>query len=274
MKIKKSLTKKPKYYAVHVSYYPEYYNKSLKVLEDILKRISNDNYTILVVNNNESLVHKRYLTTPKNFYFIDGTNTSWEFSGWDEGVDFLTNEFAIEENDVFLFSNDTFCHHRSFTLLDELMYSNAISYCSCNDVAVGHVDFTDKEFIVFDRKVQRWISTFLFAMNYKVLRGGVPFSECKTTDLIINNNSIKVNGCNDFYNNHLSKWLLGEGWYKSESSDLNVIVNKGKAITNEKILSSKLNENDVSIRSVYSGLFFSLVRKFQIKVYNILKKSK
>jgi hypothetical protein len=266
--------KSSKYYAIHVSYYPEYYDKSLRLLDSMIKRISNNDYAILVVNNNEVLAQNNQSLVSKNHYYINGSNTSWEFSAWDEGLDYFVNQFDINNNDVFIFSNDTFCQHRSFTILDELIFSNAISYCSYNDIAVGHVDFIDKDFIVFNRSVKQWISTFLFAMNYKVVKGVVPFSECEKKDLAIDNLSIKVNGCNESFNIHLTNWLLGHGWYKSETSDVNMIINKGKAIINEKVLSSKLEANRVDIRNVYSGLCSSLMRKVQVKIYNIVKHSK
>lgn len=254
---------------VFVSYYPNYYNESICRLERMAKRCFGENYVVLVVAN-RSISNEAPFIKKDNYYYITGTNSSWEFSAWDEGVKYIQEHLSPKDDDIVVLGNDTFCHHRVFTRFDEYCFSRAVLHELPSDVVVGFVDKSAHVLSVNGQDLDHWVSTFLFATRYDVVNNALPFSVCDIDDISYSNDKIIVSGCSKVFNDYLTSWLV-KGWYKKDDADKGLVISKAKAIVNEKSFSARLIKKNVSLVNVYSGNHLPLIRKVLVKLGVMLK---
>lgn len=107
-----------------VCFYPKKNCKAIEEFSDILLKTSTNAKLILIHNASSPL-------PPHISQKIDdvtfGSNSDWEFSGWDEGVEYIKNNLSIDDNDKLIFANDTFCHHRAFNAYNIFFFNQCIS---------------------------------------------------------------------------------------------------------------------------------------------------
>nr|WP_283131127.1 hypothetical protein [Enterovibrio norvegicus] len=259
-------------FIVFVSFYPEYFDESLNRLKRMLSNLNHSENTILVVSNNYVFNVKNINSEVESitFRFINGSNASWEFSAWDEGLKFIMTNYKIDERDTLIFANDTFCHHRSFTRFDEYCFTHSVKRYLNDDVVIGHIDKSPFPLLVKGIKVEKWISTFLFTAKYKTIKRTLPFSQCHIDDVEFKDGKISISRCDEKFNEYITNWLCNS-WYKSGSQNKELIRNKAKAIVNEKCFSGRLKENSVDIISVYTESWMIYFRRLQVKMSNIRK---
>lgn len=267
-------------YGVFVSYYPEYKETSFIEFIDILKR-TNQEFSIIVVNNNKqsNVFDKKQIDSVLE---IVGTNSGWEFSAWDEAIQFIRSNIKnLTANDYFVFANDTFNQHRFFNFYDKHLFVSAFLKNMKNDVPllVGEVNSFNQEFSVASYAGNNWVSSYLFFANLKliesinkfdVINALVPDSVASIEDGVIKfDHLISLNlAC------HLNSWFFpkkkSKGWYGSGNSDKQLLFLKIKAILNEKLLSLRCVENGLLI-DVYSSMVSRFYLRLKYYLYNKIR---
>ncbi|HIF9248507.1 TPA: hypothetical protein ACX6Q2_003411 [Photobacterium damselae] len=255
-------------YIVFVSYYPEYFKKSLDKLIS-LNRENISDLNIVVVNNNAS---NNLIGENKTYDLLVGDNSYWEFSGWEQGLDFLNKKYDLKDEDIIIFANDTFCQHRSFGVIDKYIFEKGFNRLyEEKNIAIGDVDSFGKSFEICSHTQKEWISTYLFGMHYGTVKKILPLSSLKSLEdeIFFLNGEIKGIDISISLRKHLENWLLpndNTGWYKARKSDDNILKRKLLAILHEKKLSCNLLENDIKLVGVYKPFIFRFFRKIRSKL--------
>lgn len=262
---------------VLVCYYPKYKKRAIHDFLDILKNISL-NYNLLVVNNNENINNTSDDCFSYINYEINGSNNAWEFSAWDEGVEYLRENKLISEEDIIIFANDTFCHHRIFTFYNKWIFSRAFNKLASHDkLFVGELCKLPFYYVIFGLNANSWISTYLFGIRCKDLPTIEPFD--KVGQIKDVSQSIRIIKNNIFLSDssaeicaHLSRWLFPSmykhGWYKAKAGmvDDGLLFNKLKAIVNEKLLSAQAVNRGLTMYDVYQCKFLSKLAVIQARL--------
>ncbi len=262
-------------YGVFVSFYPNYAIDSFQRFERLLKRLNPSPNTIIACSVDSPLAKQKNA--------IVYSNTHWEFSGWQEGLDHLSSTHTIEDDDLIVFANDTFCRHRHFGWLDEIGFTLAFkSIAKALDQAIAGDLCTWKEVISLPGlQNNQWISTYLFAMRYQTLKllNGLHYSEGEINEIILELNDSQIKFCPQIdpqFSRYINGWLYptepGRGWPKSYGASAELKLGKIKAILNEKRLSLKLLNQGVRIEPVYIGPFnaYRLWRERALKLKRLI----
>lgn len=261
--------------AIFVSYYPSYLESCLPKLKKLLKHLTL-NSQILIVNNNNKPINN----IDSSITIIQGSNRDWEFSAWDEGVEYLTQNYTHIEESTIIFLNDTFYSHRVFTEIDYLLFKKSVKKIVARkyDFA-GEFNSFGESFEVLGVKSKGWISTYLFCCNGGKLKEIMPF--CKvdsnfTEEIKCDQSAQKLvlKNCSENLVSHLESWFFPKnpklGWYKNPSNKENSDLVKKKviAILNEKLLFAIATKSKLSIYDVYGSTLaqgYLLLRKWVYK---------
>ena len=257
---------------VLVAYYKDKYCEALVEYVKLLDSI-NKPYYLIVVNNTGDELPAVPGVELGNIDIVAGTNTSWEFSGWDEGVKYWKFSYPKITADYYLFANDTFCKHRFFNSFNRSTFASSFVKYYNSKAIVGDVNNFSESYNIFGVEMSGWISTYLFGVSAEALDFLMPFSKVDETSLSVSGNIVDVQGFSSNLNAHLTKWLFpknGGGWYKS-NSESSLIKNKLKAIANEKMLSATAKGMGVEIVNVYSGMLVKKINGIQEKIFGIIR---
>ncbi|MDH2171772.1 hypothetical protein N5J50_05900 [Acinetobacter johnsonii] len=249
-------------------YTEKYLSKALEEINFLAKNISKD-YKVIIVNNNCNL---------KVDNSIEGNNDHYEFSGWDSAVNLIRDKYKDKVKYI-VFANDTFCHHRKWSMYQRLKFStgfkkfiNQKSFGIC-----GEKNSFGEDFFLNDTKLHGWISTYLFILNSSfVLSENFKFNRAsETMNYYIDDISeIGITFNHVFDENlakHLNLWLYpldnNKGWYKAQSSTPRQKLNKLESILNEKLLTQAIIQSNGKICDINLSFFFRLIKslKFYFK---------
>ncbi|HCB1497649.1 hypothetical protein DET57_11377 [Klebsiella oxytoca] len=233
-------------YGIILLYYEKYADKSIKEFDDLLKKID-PNSKLIAISNSDSIL-------ASSCHLISGDNQNWEFSGWDVG---LSSIDKLNDSDVVIFCNDTFCHHNPWDDKIKKKFTRVFSrLINENSRApflgiAGTTDCAWKEFSIDDKKFCNWISSYLFLMTGSLLKkmnGSICIDENRLdkyihkdeSDQIIWNPSISQE-----LQRHLTQWIFGQdkdsGWYNKNNISPEKKIRKIKTILNEKYLTAICN---------------------------------
>lgn len=262
-------------FGILVVYSENYFAEALIEFHKILK-LTSSQYKLIVVINNTVLAEK-YKTFPVQhikFEVVFGSNIFHEFSGWQEGLDFIKNNHSDLYNESgYIFANDTLCKHRKYTPLHPLLFA-ICSYSvliSSKPKMAGQclseseeIDFNDVRFNIF-------IATYFFTLNRQAIKL-MDYKVMPTQELI---NQYLVGGhCEEsFFTEKLSMVLknrqlniLFNGlWYKSEKLNQNnkeFLYCKARSNLAEMYLSSKAHSNKIKFIDTY------LLIKLMNRIFN------
>jgi hypothetical protein len=267
--------KAPKIIAIFVSYYPSYLKSCLPPLKKLISH-SKASSQIIIVNNNDKPIND----IDDDITVIKGSNKNWEFSAWDEGVEYLTENYTHLEESTIVFLNDTFYSHRVFTQIDITLFKNAVKQVALKKIDfAGELNSFGESFEVLGVKSKGWISTYLFCISGSKVKELMPFCKVDSfyADQIKYDQQAKkliLENCSDNLTHHLESWFFPKnpklGWYKNSSNAENSDLVKKKivAILNEKLLFATALKFNVSIYDVYTSYLaqgYLLLRKFVYK---------
>lgn len=253
-----------------VCYYPQYQHKSVKLFKDILDSITKDNKLIVVNNNPELPFSNQYADAE-----LKGSNTCWEFSGWDESFRYITKN-KISNNPLLIMANDTFCQHRFFGKLIKLKLILAIKKQLLTPFTKRVMGFTNsigKEVNVFNMPLSQWISSYIFSIRLSDLKSIYPLSQVTTSNyknyFHITDKRINFQNCDDKFNTHMNNWLFpnkeNQGWYKNNKAiPLDILIMKAITIANEKLLSLRCEKENIRI--------VNIDKSFISQILNVLSK--
>ncbi|HED2826506.1 TPA: hypothetical protein R4Z37_002189 [Enterobacter kobei] len=260
-------------------YYPHYYEK---VRKEIFSIFANEHFHILFVDNSGKLIPEN--EPAANVQWLKGSNVAGEFSAWDEGYTLLTGDGTIDNDDIILFMNDTFCHHRFFTFYDRMLYRKAVAHCTVNGF-YGELSSTRTAFTINQLPLTAWISSYVFLSRRENIDKLMPLNNVQTIDdqeFVQINDGLKQRRVNvSFFsenlNQHLSHWLFPinrNGWYNAGKSSPAILLFKLKAIINEKLLSHKALINGLTVNDIYQGKLNRIYNSLRNRLYTFCKRHK
>jgi hypothetical protein len=230
-----------------------------------LIRLISKHYHIVVVNNSADANAK--CVDDIHHDSIVGTNKGWEFSAWDEAIEHIRSTKVVDDDAIYIFANDTFCHNRKFTIFNLILFAYQIRLLRSNSAKlIGELCRISTPYNIGGLNSSGWISTYLFATSSNGVKLLYPFDKAnmvlKSTpiDYIdIENQKVNLPGSDDIVNQHLSNWLFptahGHGWYKVKNNTTNPDLMRKKlmAIFNEKYLSACAENFGYVLTSVYKN---------------------
>jgi len=183
---------------------------------------------------------------------LSGTNKNWEFSGWQQGYEYVE---LHSDYDLILFANDSCLNHGIMKLIthkltNELLlkiYNESLFYGNINRIPDKYGDC-----LFQNKNLKGWIRTDAFIIPRKILKviSKVDFSNDFNINEIIPKN---VTRDSFLQNNHFSKgftnflldWFEKLWHSKFDPFENNLLFrNKTKAIINEKLLSYYIRESN------------------------------
>ncbi len=254
-----------KIYAIFLSYYEKYQATGIEKFTQLLNTLDYPSSLIVVSNGAEFKLN--------NINSIPGNNTNWEFSGWDKGLEKISN---FNDDDIFIFCNDTFCFHREWGAREQNRFSKAfLKLLDSNAQGIcGEVNSVNQNFQIFGHNTDHWVSTYLFALTGGILRKNnyrLSIPEKTLEMALVTADEHRVTwGCGVSPNltMHIQNWLypakIDSGWYNAQAAAPALKLRKAKTILNEKYLSALCKST--------GGIFISANPHFMLRAYMHLKK--
>jgi hypothetical protein len=185
---------------------------------------------------------------------LAGSNSFAEFSGYQEGLNYIRETYTLSASDVCLFVNDTINSHRKFSLLREFHLARMLINLPKYSFG-GYIESCDwAGFSICSRPITEWVSTYAFALDSQSLRKLDYKIEHKELfeSIDIDNLSHSMSSSysvSDPLRDHIIKWL-SEDWYNAKPISLwnsEKLKLKVACILNEKLLSAKCLKKSISI---------------------------
>ena len=220
---------------------------------------------ILVVNNPTILNSLRLDNRLTNWIILSGSNINAEFSGWQEGLNYILEESL--EHDCIIFANDTVNIHRCFTKLRLLLFCHQIA--RHRNAYVGTLlDIKNKNFYFYedpyiDNKflIYNYISTYLFSLDKSALvKLSYQLDYGNQLQSHINEYSTSDE---DFFLDTISYslkarliyWLFsGKGWYKGgkfTEQKRDMFRRKALCILNEFYLAHRSYQLNINLKDIF-----------------------
>lgn len=230
-------------YGIILLFYDYYSEKAVREFKYLLERVDPD-YRLIIVDNHGGIANVGEKV-------IRGNNINWEFSGWDTGLSTLS---TINDSDVFIFCNDTFCHHNTWNASIRERFCKVFRSLVKNNkqkssaILSGTTDSVWKGFSLSEKKFNYWVSSYLFLMTGSLLNkmGGRLCIEEEILNRYISmdseNNLVWGSEVSFSLQSHLTRWLFEDGedvgWYNKRNISFEKKIRKVKAIFNEKYLTA------------------------------------
>ncbi|HDC4344246.1 TPA: hypothetical protein QHT63_005309 [Klebsiella quasipneumoniae subsp. similipneumoniae] len=241
---------------------------------ELVNGVSKDNKIIIVDN---SLGNNTPQDSNDDIVYLRGDNSNWEFSGWDVGLEAIP---YINQSDVVIFCNDTFCHHNVWDTNTKKDFKNTFSKVTVKNefqpflALSGTTDSKWKVFSIENKKLVYWVSSYLFMMTGGLINKNnkkISISKSKLDQFIYLNEESKHmwgDGISHSLREHLDNWMYStdktQGWYKKDKLSPEVKIKKVKAILNEKYLTALCNSEGGRVYEIKP------YKKFKIKLWSII----
>ncbi|MDB4975340.1 MAG: hypothetical protein JWN48_3681 [Myxococcaceae bacterium] len=251
-------------YVVALLYYRESFalvQRELRKLEHALADSGLRVYVQLVINRAE--LNPSDLSYP----YVTHDNTGLEFGGYQRGLSEL--ESRLTDDDTVLFLNDTFCTHHYVSRVVQRRLVAALLRARAAKVPLvaGNLDRASHSFRVDGVLMERWVSTWMFALNAAALRALELKLYCPERDQdIVGGSSLKTffgPACEPYLRAYIAGWLFyddgaSDRWYKAaplSEANAEMMAAKARAIVQEKYLYARLERVSTVFCSLYpSGL--------------------
>ncbi|MEJ2743599.1 MAG: hypothetical protein P8176_14265 [Gammaproteobacteria bacterium] len=200
--------------------------------------------------------------------YLKGSNRFWEFSGWQEGADALRG--AADENQSFLFVNDTVFSNRCFSGLVGYFFRSALEWAMQRPrVAVGEVMRTREPWVVAGRRGTRWISTYMYLLSFDVLEMiNWQIFDRNLYDISVQNHEFNGPFCASF-STHLRRYLMEggmTGWHGTrQQCGIQKLITKAGCLAAEFSLSRVIEEKAVPLVDIFDR--YPLVKKLRSAQY-------
>lgn len=266
-------------YGILVVYSEDYFIESLIEFNKILK-LTMRKYKLVVVFNDNKLANNitRFPIQGIEFEIVLGSNQYHEFSGWNEGLCFISNKYATDYEDAgYVFCNDTLCHHRTYAFIHRIIFSVCcnLALVSNKPAVAGELTPPISFFEFNNVKFNSWIATYFFVINKQAMRFMknklLPNKEIIDKYLLggDNQNSFFSGVMHENLKNQLLYWLFKGGWHKSEALNKNnkdFFYNKARSIITEITFSSEIYAQKIKFINTYY-----LIRLYSKAIPEILR---
>ncbi len=249
--------------AVLVLYSPEYCERSISTLRNMLQRIDEEILLIAVCNRTGLPV-----SPSQDLEVVQGSNFLHEFGGWDLGIAHFRQMAGDRSPDLFVLANDTFCHHRPFSWLEEHIFSTSFRQAARKENAIaGERSDFGQDFSVNGLRMDSWVSTYLYALTPGLL-------ESLNWQTTIDEETLKrlvLGGMDEkkFFSSeldpllveHLSGWLFANRerrlWRSAAPlgmNNANRVYDKARAILCEKYLTARSKSMGAEFLDPYQSI--------------------
>jgi hypothetical protein len=262
--------------------YLSYEDNTSKLKDDLTKlgKFLNglDEYKIIFIDNYNEYGEGSRIDATESVLELAGDNSFLDFSGWSSGINYLTEQ-GLSDKDFFLFVNDTFNKNHFFSFFTAYIYKRRFTRFkdSKGPFILGSRHEAAEDFEVNGKKLNSWIASYFFFVNYKALRV-IDFSISSILyDSVRINDAITFSGnlVNPALSKHISNWLMPkkreQGWYKAGKVNAEFLRKKAVSILNEKLLSGSVLQQNGFLFDVYSGFEGRVVKKIDIHLYRLRK---
>lgn len=283
-------------FIIHVQYSNNYEEDSVERLVKFSSKISLKSSVKLIIVENDlfsfnKLLYKSKIDGKVLIEYIKGSNSYNEFSGYQEGIDYIRGVYSFHSNSIIIFSNDTFYRHRYFDGLLRHMFlkriNEAIAYNSNKPFIIGFNEINQEDnCIINGLNIDSHFSTFFFVINkhfLSIIPNILNITE-KTNKIDLNNRIFNIQNANYHYINKINQWLFfpsKNSWYKAkqitllDNLEINLFTKKIYCICNEHVLTSLAKLNQINIISVYNENILNpylYIRFLENKIIKILLK--
>ncbi len=159
----RTLAKTQRLAVVFVQYDRRKYRRALEKMMTVLDRLPSIDLEVVVVDNAHP--GRWYHKVTETLTHIGGDNTSWEFSAFDRGLEFLAT--AGTRADVYAFATDAFTAYGDEYL--DLVSEGVLTHCIELEGCVGWVDSFGGSLEVLGYTFEHWMRTSLFFMPAAVV---------------------------------------------------------------------------------------------------------
>jgi hypothetical protein len=248
-------------FVVYLVYGSRYIDEGIDLLEQIVTKAFPGMEARYLVVDNADCTESDLISTALNRYYVSGDNKLREFSGWDKGWKLFERNFAVAEEDLFLFANDTFFRRVGkvyLKWLEEVVSNN-------NDYRVyGYLEDFPRDVEILGLRYRWWIRSNIFILAASVMRtlGSLCFP--MRSEFIFSNLGDRFwrddAPISENWRAYISCWLFGEQsanypeynlkWYAAERlSECNrdAFINKCMCILSEHWLAARINHLQVGV---------------------------
>jgi hypothetical protein len=182
-----------------------------------------------------------------------GSNSFAEFSGYQEGLNYIRETYTLAATDVCLFVNDTINSHRKFSILREFHLARMLISLPKYSFG-GYIESCGwTGFSIRSRSIPEWISTYTFALDAQSLSKLDYRIEHRELFESIEIDSLSHRMSSSYsvsepLRHHILKWL-SEDWYNAKPISLwdsEKLKLKIACILNEKFLSAICLEKSIN----------------------------
>lgn len=264
-------------YGILVVYSEDYFADALVEFNKIL-RLTSSQYKLIVVFNNILLSNKvnTFQINHIDFETVIGTNQFHEFSGWMDGLSFLKEKYKTQyKQSGYIFANDTFCKHRTYTIFHRLLFSfcSSLAVVSRKPKIAGEILKICVEIDFNGMRFDSFIPTYFFSLNQSAMRL-FEFNLLPNENLV---NGYLTGGDDEKYffsekmpavlKKHMTYMLFEGGWHNRgdlNEKNVNLIYSKAKCFLAEFNLSANVYSNQIDIIDTY--YLIKILNKIRNKV--------
>ena len=271
-----------KVFCLYLVYGDVHIDTGYEELCNLNQRLFGNTGNFIIINN--ALDNDEEKVIDANTVLIAGDNNNREFSGWDKGFQYLSNELHPSQKDVIVLANDTFHRNYGNKYLQMFRRSNLQKAIELDGLA-GYYDSYPEQINVFGLSLKFWLRTSILIGSYKSFLKLLPLSLPFSTDQIFSNDP------NEFfkadvdlsqrYKCYLKGWLTNnydgcgrfkESWHSQQRLNVENFTNlkdKARCIMSEHYLSARAQK---------MGMYFYIINRYSILkrikgvVINLIKK--
>lgn len=255
---------------IFLVYGDKHISSGIGCIQSILSRMfKNVAIEYLVVDNSLPV---GFVRKKKNYEYIGGDNSLWEFSGWDLGYTYLKQKGVFTDTTLVLFANDTF-HRRAYKNGGDFLSVFDKDIVQDKDVlrsAIGYMDDFPTNVSLNGISYNSWIRSNIFFLPYNIVEILYPLSITIDERIIFSFDLDKFWSDTDFISDnwkaYISSWLFGIEnkkfpeyrlhWIKSEpltSENHDFFRKKALCILSEHYLSARIH--DLGIQIIDTNIF-------------------
>jgi len=248
--------KKIRCFSIYLQYSTAYFAEGMPHLESLERRLFGRREFRRIIIDNQLQAGDRVFFDGQTLY--GGDNGAHEFSGWEFGLKMLEREFALEQSDVILFSNDSFFRNYDPTLQMKFKRKH-IKQTSEGPLMTGVLDTFPEPILIEGKERRCWVRSNCFLINYGLLRKIGSLVHPMPREAFFSGEVPGFFSTNaplhDRYKTFLRIWLLQEKsdsfiysdhWYKSEplnKANISFLSRKAYCILCEHHLSFAVCDN-------------------------------
>ncbi len=198
---------------IYLIYGDQYLDSGLTNLKLVAERMFPEREKVtLVVDNvirqSESYSIDHQLTNR----VIGGDNRTHEFSGWDHGYKVACEEYALRDEDIILFANDTFHRRVGLSYLNELT-PELLRGHSMTGSTVGYCEDFPRDVRLMGIKYRSWIRSNIFFHPKPIADRLVPLAFPLPPDEIFSGTTepfwSDTDQISDNWKAYISSWMFG-----------------------------------------------------------------